>query len=930
MSGCTCASTSACGCCDGLTRPTPVLHHNRPGLSTVRFRVGTHGQFKQSLLAGLTTGTGTGSVDAAALRALTTRDDSDFTIALLDSWAVVLDVLSFYQERIANEDLLRTALERRSILELARLIGYAPHPGAAAATHLSFDLDASPGSPARIVIPAGTRVQSQPGQDELPLTFETDADLPARPEWSRLPARRSEPQHFNGTIDVLYLQGPDSQLQPGDRLILESALTEPVEVRDVRSVQKIVDGAPQTYTRVDVASIDGGIPRLVPVWLPGGVYPPLSSEELQQFSPESVRELILGRSRWPAEELHALVEERGWDLQEVAQHLEALPAPADGSFESLRVYALRRRAAAFGHNALKWSSLPAAQKFGEWARDGNNAPVFLPGAYTSNWDGRKLHTDSQNNALLAGQLHLDAPYARLVAGGRVLLESSVAGETARVYSVDAIDEVTRADYGMSAKVSRLQLDPAAGLDAFTLRDTSVYAESEPLPLARRPLLAWIGGAELPLDTLAIGLLPGRRVVVRGRRLDLGGVEASETRVLAEVEHRLDEGTTVLTFDEPLAYRYERESVSVNANVVLADHGETQREVLGGGDAARPYQSFTLRQKPVTQVSAETPSGVEPALEVRVGGVRWYRRQHVLAPDPSGDGRTYILERDDDGSTHVHFGGARRLPTGQANVSARYRTGLGVAGNLEADRLQMLVDRPLGVTGVTNPLPASGGADPETLARARGNAPGTVLTLDRVVSLRDFEDFASAFGGIAKARADHVWDGRRRVVYVTVAGEAGAEVTPGLPLYDKLRAAIDRYREPFQPMLLASYAPRLFHLAARLLPHPDHLPEDVLAAAQAALAENFSFERRRLGEVVAASDVVSVLQAVPGMLAVDLDHLYLHGEPALLQPRLVALPARRDSSLDPSIHGGIAAAELLTLAPGGADLSTVSRLQEVAS
>ena len=60
------------------------------------------------------------------LRSLTTREESDPSIALLDGWATVADVLGFYQERIANnEGYLRTATERRSVLELARLVGYA-------------------------------------------------------------------------------------------------------------------------------------------------------------------------------------------------------------------------------------------------------------------------------------------------------------------------------------------------------------------------------------------------------------------------------------------------------------------------------------------------------------------------------------------------------------------------------------------------------------------------------------------------------------------------------------------------------------------------------------------------------------------------------------------------------------------------------------
>jgi len=44
------------------------------------------------------------------------RDDSDPSIALLDAWAVVADVLTFYQERISNEGYLRTAQERTSLI----------------------------------------------------------------------------------------------------------------------------------------------------------------------------------------------------------------------------------------------------------------------------------------------------------------------------------------------------------------------------------------------------------------------------------------------------------------------------------------------------------------------------------------------------------------------------------------------------------------------------------------------------------------------------------------------------------------------------------------------------------------------------------------------------------------------------------------------
>ena len=123
---------NACHCCEGLTAQTPILLVNRPGLSAIAYRVGTHSQFKQSMLAALS------DITRSALQGLKTRDDDDFSIALLDATSTMADVLTFYQERIANESYLRTATERRSLLELARLIGYELRPGVAASTLLAF------------------------------------------------------------------------------------------------------------------------------------------------------------------------------------------------------------------------------------------------------------------------------------------------------------------------------------------------------------------------------------------------------------------------------------------------------------------------------------------------------------------------------------------------------------------------------------------------------------------------------------------------------------------------------------------------------------------------------------------------------------------------------------------------------------------------
>jgi hypothetical protein len=208
-----------CGCCEGLSVSTPVEIANPPGLSAIAYRVGIHSQFKQSLLASLS------SSQQVELSSLKTRSDDDFSIALLDAWAVVADILTFYQERIANESYLRTATERHSILELARSIGYELSPGVAANTYLAFTIDDSQGAPGQTTIDIGTRVQTIPGPGEQPQTFETIAPIQARSAWNALKPHLTKRHPYfqdDGTtlLSTFYFDGIQTGLNLGDGVII--------------------------------------------------------------------------------------------------------------------------------------------------------------------------------------------------------------------------------------------------------------------------------------------------------------------------------------------------------------------------------------------------------------------------------------------------------------------------------------------------------------------------------------------------------------------------------------------------------------------------------------------------------------------------------------------------------------------------------------
>ncbi|MGA7206695.1 MAG: hypothetical protein WBX27_18945, partial [Specibacter sp.] len=440
----------------------------------------------------------------------------------------------------------------------------------------------------------------------------------------------------------------------------------------------------------------------------------------------------------------------------------------------LAVYAMRQSASLFGHNA------PVLNKF-----NADGVPEPLP-----EWD---LAGDEQANTA-----HLDAAHPTVLPGEVVIAQRGPAtggtGFAVVLATVKAAATVTRRAYGMAGKSTTLILSgpwwnpvvppiltatgpasaPAseapepgavdAGDDMTTLRGSTFYLQPEQLRLAQAPVTDDVAGTVLELDGLYDGLTAGRWAVVAGERTDVGtgqaataGVAGAELVMLAGVSQgaRTLDGAvldgedrhTTLTLAQSLAYTYKRDTVTVSGNVAHATHGETRVEVLGAGNAAASMQKFTLKQFPLSYVSAPTAAGAASTLVVRVNQVQWHEAPG-LAYLSAGE-RGFLTSVEPAGTTTVTFGNGvhgQRLPTGVENVGARYRSGIGAPGNVLPGQISQLATRPLGVSAVNNPLRSTGGADPETRDAARANAPLAVTALDRLVSVADYADFARTFAG----------------------------------------------------------------------------------------------------------------------------------------------------------------------------------------
>ena len=335
----------------------------------------------------------------------------------------------------------------------------------------------------------------------------------------------------------------------------------------------------------------------------------------------------------------------------------------------------------------------------------------------------------------------------------------------------------------------------------------------------------------------------------------------------------DKTHTFLTLAKPLAYCYKRETVTIYGNVVKATHGETRPEVLGSGDASKPAQAFALRQAPLTYLPAPTPAGAASTLCVRVNDVQWHETDTLAGLAPID--RKFVTQTDDDGKTTVIFGNGHngaRPPTGTENITAIYRSGIGEPGNVKAEQISLLVTRPRGVKAVTNPLLATGGADKDSRDQARQNVPLGLLALDRLISPRDYADFARTFAGIGKASAARLSDGRRLLVHVTIAGANDIPIDRYSDLYRNLFRALRDFGDPYLPLQVQERELLLLVIGAKVAVAPDYLWVLVEPKVRAALLDAFAFGRRDLGQDVTPSEVISVIQQVEGVGYVDLDYL----------------------------------------------------------
>lgn len=233
-----------CDCCQAAAPMTPEPIGNRPALPAITYRIGSFASFRETMLLDL----------QRQLPELTTRSGDDHAITLLELWAALGDVLTFYQERIANEAFLRTATERESVRRLAALLDYRPRAGLSAETDVAFILDQG----AALVLQPGLRLMSLPAADQQPAIFETLEPCQAMAALNRLPSLPvpvADRPIESGRRSALLTSAP-AALAAGDRLVFFT--TTVMEEKTVTAVETIEGMHQVTWSTALINDFTGG------------------------------------------------------------------------------------------------------------------------------------------------------------------------------------------------------------------------------------------------------------------------------------------------------------------------------------------------------------------------------------------------------------------------------------------------------------------------------------------------------------------------------------------------------------------------------------------------------------------------------------------------------------------------------------------------
>ena len=242
---------------------------------------------------------------------------------------------------------------------------------------------------------------------------------------------------------------------------------------------------------------------------------------------------------------------------------------------------------------------------------------------------------------------------------------------------------------------------------------------------------------------------------------------------------------------------------------------------------------------------------------------WNVKPDLLADGPAGT--DFVVEIESDGSARLRFGdnvnGLR--PDSDTKFTAQYRIGNGTAGNVGANSLVHCSDA--NVIQCTNPLPATGGVDPETADQIRRRAPQAFMTQERAITMPDYVAIAERNQQVENAVATLRWTGSWYTVFITAEPKGEGNLTS--TLRHDLKKLINRYRLAGQDIELENPQYVSLRIALTVCVAPAYFRSDVASALKQVLGSLFCPDSFTFGQTVYLSRVYAAARKVAGVQSV---------------------------------------------------------------
>jgi len=818
------------------------------------------------------------------------RDERrDYGWEILRAYARAAHVLTEHVDAYANEGYLSTATQWENVRRLVEMIDY--HPASPASAAAPVALLAKAGKAGTVA--AGFAFKNKPQDGSKPVIFETLEDLAVDAQINKLRARdwNHSQESFQyaydtttvtlplsapvenvakGTLGVLIIEGEG----PGpsgvavrvaavqdDQLTLDgednTLLTDGVLRHQIRLLLKPAYKAAPRLTGLQVAILneDHGLSgNAVVAWQTDTDEDSWHAARVLQVEGNRVR---LSKSA-PIDGtplfLAASSDARSVSVGGLEDWYVIIPVSDDGH---------RKAGALFEDNA----DLDRIISFQTETVSGASANLF---DYVSGTTYPRVYYVPAAEAIATVQdaapqdITVDGDPGNL-AGGDWLTVATAGGNI----QAAAIAELTEAE-----KSYQLEMAPAVADIATLYGDFEIDIRPQDYDVNADPVFA----ADLALRSDTHSILPLQvdplpDLLAIGRKLIVAGKEDAMLVTVKEVfaESRQIKVAPAIPGSElagsGTTENYTRFHTKIYGNVVSSGHGESQNDkILGAGDATRSSQQFDFATTDVSFVmDGNFASGVRAAVEIMVDNRTW--QQVPTLNDSAPEDPHYVVRMQEDGTLTIAFGDGRRgrrLPSGTNNVRIKYRTGAGLAGNLAPYNLVKEVKPHPLVDGLLQPLAAAGGNDMEAADSMRANAPASVLTIERAVSLSDFTHLAATNSSVWQARAFRLPPdpGRADRIEVAIVPAGGGSLgTLGETLKDFLTA----HALPGVQVSITAYQAIILDLSLTLRIKEDEFDPDLVAeAVRQAVLTAFALEKAQLGEPLFRSQVLKVVEGVAGV------------------------------------------------------------------